>query len=81
MQARPMMHRRGAWPSCGLPVWAVPAQASRAEGDEPIVTLDAGSHVRPVGSACVCDPTSLSRAHVDNGGHRRDAKPWSTLGR
>lgn len=41
----------------GLPVWAVPAQASRAEGDEPIVTVDAGSHVRPVGSACVCDPT------------------------
>lgn len=42
----------------GLPVWAVPAQASRAGRDEPIVTVDAGSHVRPVGSECGRVPPS-----------------------
>lgn len=66
----------------GLPVWAVPAQASRAGRDEPIVTVDAGSHVRPVGSECWRVPPSIRptsggpRVHVG----RRDAKPWEHPG-
>lgn len=55
MQGRPMMRLKEVpWPAClGN---APKAQASRAGGDEPIVTVEAGSHVRPVGSAGACNP-------------------------
>lgn len=59
--------------SC-LPVWVVPAQASRAGRDEPIVTVDAGSHVRPVGSAGVCHPPPGARRWT---GCQALGAPWA----